>query len=230
MPLSVAFEESYDELLALLGQHCDRLPGLLCCHWPTYHPSLYAGDLLVIGQALNGWVVEAAPCKWKLPEPRRATLAEARRFGETRTPFTWMSPTVRSRPFWRLVHLAISRLGLTLDQIAWSNLAKVAPATGRNPARELLWSQHRLGGAVLRREIEELSPRVVLIVSGRGYAEPFLSSAGIHPDWTSASGLHFAGRIAGRDWIIVGHPGTFASRYEASANALTRALAAGIAG
>jgi hypothetical protein len=35
---------------------------------------------------------------------------------------------------------------------AWSNLAKVAPATGGNPGRELVSSQHRLGGEVLRRE------------------------------------------------------------------------------
>ena len=178
----------------------------------------------MIGQALNGWVVESAPCDWKGQAFRKATLSEARRFGETPTPFTWMSPRVRTRPFWKLAHIAINRLGLTIDQIAWSNLAKVAPAVGGNPSRELLWSQHRLGGALLRREVQELSPRVVLVVSGKGYTEPFLQGAGIEPQWSRDAGLHFAGKIDGRDWVVVAHPGTFAARYEASALALTRAL------
>jgi hypothetical protein len=223
LPLSAAFEEAYDELLALLGHHHAKLPDLVCCHWPTYQPS-YAGDLLVVGQALNGWVVEAAPSTWRDAGFRRATLAEARRYGESPNAFLWMSPRVRSRPFWRLVDIVLSRANLRLEQIAWSNLAKVAPAAGRNPGRELLWSQHRLGGEVLRREIEELSPRLVLVISGRGYAEPFLSAAGIRPQWHAGFGLQFAGPIEGRDWIVVGHPGTFASRYAASADALSGAL------
>src|SRR5689334_19808474 len=104
--LSRDFEGAYDDLLAHLGRNCQRLPELLCCHWPTYLPA-YRGDLLVLGQALNGWIVEAAPCDWLTAEARRATLVEARRYGESPNAFTWMSKRVRSRPFWRLVDLGL---------------------------------------------------------------------------------------------------------------------------
>jgi hypothetical protein len=137
-----------------------------------------------------------------------------------------MRARVWSRPFWKLAQLAMGSLDQKLDQIAWSNLAKVAPAAGLNPHRELLWSQHRLGGALLRQEVTELSPDLVVLISGRAYAEPFLRDAGLAPEWDRRGALQFNGVLEGRRWIIVSHPGTFAHRYEASSNALELALQA----
>lgn len=141
-----------------------------------------------------------------------------------------MRPRVWSRPFWKLARVAMDGMGLELDEIGWSNLAKVAPAAGRNPGGELLWRQHRLGGELLRLEVEELDPEIVLVVSGRGYAEPFITGAGLAPAWSRRGALQFDGRLDGRRWIVVSHPGTFAHRYEASRGAVLDALHAAASG
>lgn len=99
---------------------------------------------------------------------------------------------------------------LDLDEVAWSNLAKIAPARGGNPWGALLGAQHELGGQLLRREVRELDPELVLVVSGRGYLEPFLTGAGLSPAWSRAGARQFDGQLDGRRWLVVNHPGTFA--------------------
>ena len=79
---------------------------------------------------------------------------------------------------------------------------------------------------MLKQEVAELDPEIVLIVSGRGYAEPFIREAGLAPEWDRRGALQFDGSLDGRRWIIVSHPGTFAHRFEASRTALEGALAA----
>ena len=189
------------------------------------HEPSFSGKLLVVGQALNGWGHEAAPCDFADPAVRAAQLAGTRRSSEKDGAFGWMRRQVWSRPFWKLARVALDDLGLQLNQIAWSNLAKLAPAAGKNPSNDLLWQQHDRGGVLLRQEVDELDPEIVLIVSGRGYAEPFIRGAGFAPAWDRQGALQFDGELGGRRWIVVSHPGTFAHRFEASRTALLGALA-----
>jgi hypothetical protein len=224
-PLSPAFEAAYDRLLVYLAEHADALPDLVCLHWPMHEPS-YTSRLLVIGQALNGWGHEGAPADFANAGERRRQLAATRQSSEKQGAFGWMRPRVWSRPFWKLARVAMDELGLRLDQIAWANLAQVAPAAGGNPGGELQWRQHSHGGEMLRLEVNELDPEIVLVVSGRGFAEPFLAGAGLAPGWSRRGALQFDGTLDGRRWIVVSHPGTFAHRYEASRSALLEALAA----
>jgi hypothetical protein len=223
-PLSSAFEAAYDGLLADLAQHAEKLPDLVCLHWPMHEPS-YSGRLLVIGQALIGWGHEGAPADFEDAGERRRQLAATRRSSEKEGAFGWMRPRVWSRPFWKLARVAMDHLSLRLDQIAWANLAQVAPAAGGNPGGDLHLRQHRHGGEMLRLEVTELDPEIVLVVSGRGYAEPFIAGAGLAPQWSRRGALQFDGMLDGRRWIVVSHPGTFAHRFEASRFALLEALA-----
>jgi hypothetical protein len=224
-PLSLAFEDAYDRLLMELAQHADQLPDLICLHWPMHEPA-YTGRLLVIGQALNGWGHEGAPASFNDPNERRRQLAATRRSSEKEGAFGWMRRQVWSRPFWKLARTAMDHLDVRLDQIAWGNLAQVAPASGGNPGGELHWRQHRHGGEMLRLEVNELDPEIILVVSGRGYAEPFLTAAGLSPTWVRRGALQYEGIPEGRRWIVVSHPGTFAYRYEASRSALLDVLEA----
>ena len=115
-------------------------------------------------------------------------------------------------------------MNLELEQIAWSNLAKISPGRG-TPKGALLSEQHVQGGELLKMELSELDPSTVLILSARGYLDPFLDGAGIRPGWAGRDGaLHFDGQVEGRRWIVVSHPGTFVYRFKATAQAVSRAL------
>ena len=221
--LSRDYEATYDRMLQNLGGRCADLRDSVCLHWPMHQPT-FTHRLLVVGQALNGWTVEGPECGLSDAPVRAPLLDYTRRCSEAANAFCWMSPRVWSRPFWKLARVAMDAYGLSREEIAWSNLAKVAPAAGKNPNRELLWRQHELGGRLLRQEVEELDPDLVLIVSDRGYAEPFLSGAGLSPAWQRRGALQFDGMMGGHGWLVVSHPGTFAHRYESSRAALAGAL------
>ena len=204
-PLSPAFEAAYDRLLQHLGSRWQGMPDRVCVHWPMHEPS-YTGRLLVIGQALNGWMHVVAPRDFRDPEVRVRLLSETRETSERDGAFGWMRKVVWSRPFWRLARVVMDRMDLKLNQIAWSNLAPVAPGDGGNPVGELLERQHRLGGELLRRQVQELDPDLVLVVSGRAYAEPFLRGAGLEPAWVRRGAMQADDRLDGRRWIVVNHP------------------------
>jgi len=221
--LSIAYEEQYSALLEHVGSHCAELPAEVCLHWPMAEPT-YNGRFMAIGQALNGWMVERSSCQLWRPDYRQGAIDGARRTSEIPTAWSWMPRQPWGRPFWRLVRSAMELCDVELSQIAWSNLAKVAPAEGRNPWGSLLEYQIPIAGRLLRREVSELDPAVVLIVSGRSYAAPFLSAAGFDVPWRRDGALQFDGQLDGRRWIVVNHPGTFARRFEESWEAVQRAL------
>jgi hypothetical protein len=187
------------------------------------HTSSYSGRLLVIGQALNGWMVKGLAESLGDSATRTRILAEARYHSEAENAWDWMWPQPWSRPFWKLARTAMDYLSLELRQIAWSNLAKVAPPKG-NPRGALIEGQWELGGRLLRQEVKELDPELVLVISGRGFTAPFLSHVGIDPKWSRDGARQFDGSLDGRRWLIVNHPGTFADRFRASKAAVESAL------
>lgn len=222
--LSGEYESLYSTLLERLGEVCHEMPDEVCFHWPMRAPS-YSGRLLVVGQALNEWMVDGPTCSLVDPSRRKAVLAKTRATSESASAWSWMWPEPWSRPFWRLVRGVMRHQDLDLDEIAWSNLAKVAPARGGNPWGKLLDAQHEIGGELLRREVRELDPDLVLVLSGRRYLEPFLRGAGLSPSWVRDGARQFDGQLDGRRWLVVNHPGTFARRLDASLAAVEEALA-----
>ena len=117
----------------------------------------------------------------------------------------------------------MSALGVTSEN-RLVELRQVSPARGKNPRDDLLGVQQDLGGRLLRAEVKELDPQLVLVLSGRGFAEPFMAGARFHPDWRRDGALQFDGDIEGRRWLIVSHPGQFDYRYRATAKAISAAL------
>jgi hypothetical protein len=224
--MSQDYQDEYEVLLSRISRLCGvgpEVPADVCAHWPM-HTQKYTGRLLVVGQALNGWMAWAAICGLADQTLRADLLARTRSTSESSNAWEWMRPQVFSRPFWRIAQLAMGSMNLELEQIAWSNLAKISPGRG-NPTGALLSEQHVQGGQLLRMELSELDPSTVLILSGRGYLDPFLDGAGIRPGWAGRDGaLHFDGQVEGRRWIVVSHPGTFVYRFKATAQAVSRAL------
>ena len=225
--LSQDYQDEYDALLSRISRLCGggpEVPTDVCAHWPM-HTQKYTGRLLVVGQALNGWMVMATTCSLADEVVRADTLARTRSTSESSNAWDWMWPAPWGRPFWRIAQLAMDSMNLELEQIAWSNLAKISPARGKNPKGALLSEQHVQGGQLLKKELSELDPATVLILSARGYLDPFLDGAGIRPDWAGREGaLHFDGQVEGRRWVVVSHPSTWAYKFNATARAVSKAL------
>lgn len=192
--------------------------------WTIFWPMIghrYAGDLLVIGRAPNGWTVRWDPVEEGSKAAIAAAVAETRRAseGDGTDPMDWItwSDGVRNRyntktsAFWRVARRV--RAGLIGDaddwprDLAWTDLAKIAPWGGGNPTGRAFRVQQDLGPALLAREVEEMAPARVLVMTGRDWFEPFADSLGL----ALTSGERAVEGVAnepGRRWVVIPHPMT----------------------
>lgn len=124
--------------------------------------------------------------------------------------------TVGTRsPFWRvtrqLVGLvegdqAVARDGWE-SLIAWSNLAKIAPAAGGNPSAKLYASQYEACVAALRQELAELDPGVVLLIAGESWYHDVMRSLGIGlRQRPGATYVRHIAKEASRMWLCTERP------------------------
>ncbi len=89
--------------------------------------------------------------------------------------------------------------------MAWTNLAKLAPAEGGNPGGPLLEVQRELGPGLVKREVLELAPRRVLVLTGRWWFEPFAERIKLDVEWRDGL-VKGVVRQPARTWVIAGHP------------------------
>ena len=222
MRLSAEYESAYGRLLAALAVAPGIEPSALTAFWPMVGHSFDRG-LLVVGRAVNGWMdhisVEALPDR----AARAALLTAVRRTaeGSGACPLRWVterwSPgdgeysTARSA-FWRHIRGVLVAVDpasredpLWSSRISWSNLAKLAPASGGNPGGTLLDVQRREGPRLLSQEVHELAPRRVLVLTGRWWFEPFAERMGLNVEWQTGL-VEGIAREPARTWVIAGHP------------------------
>lgn len=139
--------------------------------------------LFVIGRAVNGWL--QLPCSSADVFSKNAN----RLFNSTG--FTWVvddesglhnTPEdnesiyyLSGSPFWRVSHRIWQGLSefdciRWVDNIAWSNLYKIAPAKTGNPTTTMCKKQFTACRAILRHEIESYKPTHILFITGwRGW-------------------------------------------------------------
>jgi hypothetical protein len=230
--LSTAFEQGYLDMLTDVAATRIRPPAT-SLFWPKAGRS-FDGELMLIGRAVNGWID-----RWNTDEP--ADLADlcraARRTAEDRVngcPMGWVLSrwkrgdgdydTARSQ-FW----VAAREVALMEhpewerdwpSHLAWSNLAKVSRWTKGNPSWRLRQAQLPAAIELLRREVEELAPRRILIFAGRDWFAPYAAAMGLDMEWRD--GL-VEGVSADRRWVVAVHPMT------RSPHAVAKAAAAAFA-
>ena len=217
--LSADYDDHYRAFLA--GSASAACPGR---PWTVFWPMIghrYAGDLLVAGRAPNGWSVRWDATKASSDEAIAAIAGETRHNseGDGADPMDWITwaDGIRHRyntndsAFWRVAKRV--RAGLMGDaddwprDLAWSNLAKIAPWGGGNPGGRLLRVQRENGPALFAREIVEMDPIRILVMTGRSWFEPFAAALGLEVDWRDGSVVGVAAD-GGRRWVITPHPMT----------------------
>jgi len=206
--------------------------------WPTACPAMtafwpmvgheYTGELMVIGRAVNGWSDEVVRALLRSDDGVSHVAARARQEAEGtgRCPMRWVSDSAgggseyntNRSAFWRVAR----RVGAGLDvldaghdswpsAIAWSNLYKLAPHSGRNPSNAACEAQWPPVARLLAKEVEELAPRRVLVMAGKSWAEDFAIELGLSVQWdvgcddanTPVAGTADA---LGARWVVAAHP------------------------
>lgn len=146
--------------------------------WPAFGDRYVRGNsLLVVGRATNGF--EGPFSLPDLVTHSGLVAADARKFAEA-NPLTWLHNTASYKrggttashsAFWRVTQRIAQRPGVEptgvewWQTLAWSNLSKIAPFEKGNPP-DALWKAHiSAARGLLKREVEEMRPGVVLVIA-----------------------------------------------------------------
>lgn len=182
-------------------------------HYPSVGLNFDKG-ILIIGRATNEWKPQfsSAMDKSKLLEECMAYSKES----EGVCPLKWLGEElpdsngkiVLSRsPFWQIAKGVAEGLNLNngnnwTNNIAWSNLYKIAPADGGNPSTREGNAQWPGVRYLLEKEIEQLKPEHILFVTGSDWSMEFLGNLDPYKgDYVEETGWY-----KGAKTVICGRP------------------------
>lgn len=233
--MSDSYTEIFERLLSNVATWKPRankdIPLTAC--WPESGNRFTRGkSVLVIGRATNGFPRSFNGRDLQSEENRQRVLGEARGAAEEADGrlswVAWSKPggSVGSRSaFWRATRSMVRLVeGDTVaddkdwaSNVAWSNLAKVAPAAGGNPSQRLYRAQfHECIGAI-EREVAELDPGLVLLIAGESWYRPILDGLklALQPRVGAALVRHVA-HDGKRAWLCTERPDSRKSGVQAA--------------
>ena len=217
-PLSAEYRRLYDRLLERVAQ-AKRQRNNLCAFWPLIGTEFRPSEgILAVGRAVNGWrsgsfLIEDL----RLPEKRHDVLDRASGY---RGDLGWVAEregdsgyNTRRSQFWMVLKEVVARrTGQPLSsswsqQLAWTNLYKVAPSQKGNPTLGLRRVQREPGSELLRHEITTLKPRAVVFLTGLGWARHFLDLLDVDYKTCLQKGLaERGGLVEGVPFVVARHP------------------------
>ncbi len=213
----------YSELLRMVAETHESEARKLIAFWPrrgrAYPPK---GGLMIVGRSLNGGSVRKwVPQEIAFEQERLKVLNELiERFeGSATCPMSWVIDesgndrryNTNHSAFWRVSKRLHNRLIGTStawsSDICWSNLYKVSPAERGNPSPRLRRTQFEHCANLLSIEITTWKPRVVVILAGRDWFDPFESRLGLRMHNIPRSSLvEKQGMLGGSRLILCKHP------------------------
>lgn len=212
-------------ILPAIGSDARRLGARPLTGFLGVKGASYAGELLVIGRAVNEWSLPVVPGELADERTRRAYAASVERMvqGTGSCPMAWVienwgNPRAPYDPnrsaFWRVVRGVAMHKGGEGAQwpsgLAWTNLYKVTSAAGGNPGGLLKRLQFNGCVELLQLELAERRPRVALFITGLDWAEPFIKALG--GKWTRPEGeyVEATGRVedgpCAGSFVVAKHP------------------------
>ena len=212
--LSTKYEAIYDQLLENVGasSHSSQMS----VFWPMCGHQ-FDGDLFVIGKTANGCDVNGNKQDFMQARVRRQIIAKARKTFEREDvcPMLWLTDSKRYHWKGSAFFRVMQRVSLQIDTeraenwsswICYSNLLKVG-LTEKNitPPVSLRKMQLPCNIRLLQQELEEISPRRVLVLTGTEWFRPFADKLGLKI-------RGYTGLVEGvamqdeRQWVIAKHP------------------------
>ena len=214
------FEE---EVLAGVGNAVGRLRAKLT-GFLAMQGNYYNDDLMVVGRAVNGFRCGAFPRQLTGQTFRKRfakNVLDSVNGHQGQCPMSWVTQkniTARSA-FWRVIRQVTDHLRVRNrhqedwpSYLVWSNLYKLSPWTGGNPVGRLRRIQSAGCRNLLQLEIRLYRPRRLLLLTGEGWAAPFLEALG--PNNAEIDGYRYverAGSLAVSDerqayFVVIPHP------------------------
>lgn len=207
--------DAYDRLLASVGRVApDVGEGHLTSHWPLVGRDFNRG-ILVVGQAVYGWIPDWTAADAASPARRLAILSDTRAtFSDQDDPMSWIAGhRVENSPFWRTAHEVTDALvpdheSAWFSRVAWTNLCPIAPGDYKgNPEGVLRQVQTSAAAEFLSATVNALHPRLVLVLAG-----PFIWSFVEPLGLSSLSRIDAPFTLVGKrrdgvPWICGMHPG-----------------------
>lgn len=155
----------------------------------------YNNGLMVVGRAVNGWVEGISPASLTVPLTAKNHSEEV--FGSvtgTECPMSWVTErwgasngyNTKRSAFWRVIRKVVESHRIAdvhsrewPSYLVWSNLYKVAPASGGNPNGTLCSLQ--LAGCIslMSVELSTYRPSLLLFLTGMNWAKPFIEAFGM---------------------------------------------------
>jgi len=213
------YDVAYERLLADVAAVASQTDAEITPFWPIVG-SKYDGGLLVIGRSVNGWIENWPIAKLATPEVRREVVRVMRTDAEPtdRSRMRWVTDMAGSghhyntnhSAFWRVLRsCSLSQLGADEadwpDNLAWTNLYKVAPAAGWNPGSDLQLAQRRAAIELIQIELEALRPLRILALTGASWLRPFLETFIDDIEWCTGL-VEGVGRRGSTAVVVSRHP------------------------
>jgi hypothetical protein len=207
--------DAYDRLLASVGRAAAKVgEERLTSHWPLVGKAFDHG-VLVVGQAVYGWLPDWTALDATSPASRTAILEDTKAsFADLDDPMSWIAGhRVENSPFWRTAHEVTDALvpdpeSPWFSRVAWANLYPIAPGAYKgNPEGMLRQVQTAPAGEFLGAVVDALAPRLVLVLAGP-FIWPFVEPLGLGGLTRATPPFTLVGRLgAGVPWICGMHPG-----------------------
>lgn len=145
--------------------------------WGKDYPFNKNSGFLFVGKAVNGWITNETDVTrlFDIENPDRIFARKDQMEWVDNLSGNVKGYNTRRSAFWRLIK-KVSEIYYPekwYSNIAWSNLYKIAPWKGGNPNKELQNIQRKYCFDLLKKEIEILRPKYVIMLTS-GWEWPFL--------------------------------------------------------
>lgn len=167
----------YQEMFDTVDEAKDENYIKFCIQWGEEFPVNDHEGIMFYGRANNGWMCydTTADDVFDPNNPDRAFARDDQMVWVEESASPDSGYNTNSSAFWRVIRSVAKEFypDNELQKIAWSNLCKIAPAES-NPSDTLYYGQLPSAAKVMSAEIDYFSPKHVVLLTGEGWALPFL--------------------------------------------------------
>lgn len=148
-----------------------------CVQWGKKFPKEKNKGLMFVGRAVNGWISKNEDVDIQFGDTDEAIFnIEEQMIWVYEQAGEGKGYNSNRSAFWRVIQGISDSFypSESLNYVAWSNVCKVSPWEGGNPDNPLYYAQLSSCQEIFKKEVEILSPKVVIFFTGEGWAIDFL--------------------------------------------------------